>query len=117
MKKKKIIIPQNYLERIPARADSIEWKANSEGMVTLQIENTGWVNRLAQKVFGRPRYSFIHLDEMGSFLWPLLDGQKDITALGVLVDEKFGEKAHPLYERLAQYFRILDSYHFIKWLR
>ncbi len=117
MGKKKIVIPENYLERIPARADSIEWKVSSEGMVTLQIENTGWANRLAQKVFGRPKYSFIHLDEMGSFLWPLLDGQKDITALGILVEEKFGDAAHPLYERLAQYFRILDSYHFIKWLK
>lgn len=117
MKKKKIVIPENYLERIPARPDSIEWKVSGEGMVTLQIENTGWANRLAQKLFGRPKYSFIHLDEMGSFLWPLLDGQKDITALGVLVEEKFGEEAHPLYERLAQYFRILDSYHFIKWLK
>lgn len=117
MKKKKIVFPANYLERIPARAESIEWKVSTEGMVTLQIENTGWANRLAQKVFGRPKYSFIHLDEMGSFLWPLLDGQKDITALGVLVEERFGEEAHPLYERLAQYFRILDSYHFIKWLQ
>lgn len=117
MKKKKIVIPENYLDRIPIRADAIEWKANSEGMVTLQIENTGWVNRIAQAIFGRPKFSYIHLDELGSFVWPLMDGQKDITALGKLVDEKFGEEAHPLYERLAQYFRILDSYHFIQWVQ
>ena len=117
MKKKKIVIPENYLERIPIRADFIEWKISSEGMVTLQIENSGWANRIAQVLFGRPKYSYIHLDELGSFVWPLLDGQKDITALGKLVEEKFGEEAHPLYERLAQYFRILDSYHFIKWVQ
>ncbi len=117
MKKKKIVIPENYLERIPIRADTIEWKVSSEGMVTLQIENSGWANRIAQVLFGRPKYSYIHLDELGSFVWPLLDGQKDITALGKLVEEKFGEEAHPLYERLAQYFRILDSYHFIKWVQ
>ena len=117
MKKKKIVISENYLERIPARADAIEWKVSSEGMVTLQIENSGWANRIAQKIFGRPQYSYIHLDELGSFVWPLMDGQKDIIALGKLVEEKFGEEAHPLYERLAQYFRILDSYHFIKWVQ
>jgi hypothetical protein len=116
MKKKKIIIPENYLDRIPVRSDCVDWKVSSEGMVTLQIENKGWVNRIAQVLFGRPKYSYIHLDELGSFVWPLMDGQKDITALGKLVDEKFGEKAHPLYERLAQYFRILDSYHFIQWV-
>ncbi len=112
---KKNVVSENYLDRIPARAAGIEWKANSEGMVTLEIQNTGWANRLAQIFFGRPKVSHIHLDELGSFVWPLLDGERDITALGKLVDAQFGEKAHPLYERLAQYFRILDSYHFIEW--
>ena len=38
-------------------------------------------------------------------------------ALGVLrrVEERFGQQAHPLYERLARYFQILDSYRFIEW--
>jgi hypothetical protein len=52
---------------------------------------------------------------MGSFVWPLLDGEKDIVALGLLVKEHFGDKAEPLYERLAKYFQILDSYSFIRW--
>lgn len=113
--KKKNLPSENYLERIPARAEAIKWKANSEGMVTLEIENKGWANRLAQLLLGKPRVSYIHLDELGSFVWPLLDGQSDIIALGTRVEEEFGEKAHPLYERLAEYFRILDSYHFIEW--
>ncbi len=112
---KKNVVSENYLDRIPARAAGIEWKSNSEGMVTLEIQNTGWANRLAQLLLGKPKISYIHLDELGSFVWPLLDGERDITALGKLVDAQFGEKAHPLYERLAQYFRILDSYHFIEW--
>ena len=37
MKKKKIIISENYLERIPAHTEGLSWKANSEGMVTLEI--------------------------------------------------------------------------------
>ena len=52
---------------------------------------------------------------MGSFVWPLLDGEKDIVAIGVLVKEHFGEEAEPLYERLAKYFQILDSYSFVEW--
>ncbi len=115
MKKKPIIIPENYLERIPCRPASIPWTTDNAGIVTLEIENAGWANRLAQKLFGRPKTSYIHLDTMGSFVWPLLDGEKSITELGKLVDEHFGEEAHPLYERLARYFQILDSYHFIEW--
>ena len=113
--KKQIVIPKNYLERIPMRPDSLKWRTDSEGTVTLLVKNTGWANWLAQKLFARPETSYIHLDKMGSFLWPLLDGEKNIIELGKLVEEKFGEEAHPLYERLARYFQIMDSYHFLAW--
>lgn len=114
-KKKKIIIPENYLERIPMREESIGWKADEEKIVTLEVENKGWANRLMQLLFFRPKVSYIHLDKFGSFVWHLIDGKTSITEMGRSVEDAFGEEAHPLYERLAQYFRILDSYHLIKW--
>ena len=112
MKKNKIT--ENYLDNKPVRGEHINWSKDDEGMVTLEIENKGLVNKLAQKLLKKPRISYIHLDEMGSFIWPLLDGEKDITALGTDVEEKFGENAHPLYERLAKYVQILESYGFVK---
>ena len=115
MKKKKNIISKNYLEQIPMRPEQLGWKTDDKGMVTLEIENTGVFNRIAQKLFKRPKISYVHLDETGSFVWPILDGEKDIVAIGKLVEEKFGEEAHPLYERLAKYFQILDSYGFVEW--
>lgn len=115
MKKRKEVISMNYLEKIPSRPEHIKWNADENGIVTLDIENTGFMNRMAQKLFRKPKISHIHLDEMGSFVWPLLDGEKNIIELGELVKERFGDKANPLYERLAKYFQILDSYQFIEW--
>ena len=115
MRKKKIVIPENYLLRIPARHSAIEWKTDDDGTITLMIENTGWANWLAQKLLFRPRYSQIHLDKFGSFVWLTMDGEMNITDIGKQVETEFGEDAHPLYERLARYFQILDSYHFISW--
>ena len=117
MKKKQMVISKNYLDKIPARPENIAWSVDQKGIVTLEIENKGWANFLAQKLFKRPKTSYVHLDEMGSFLWPVLDGKLSITELGKKVDEQFGENAHPLYERLARYFQILDSYHFVKWIK
>lgn len=113
--RKSIVLPESYLDRVPCRPTSIVWTTDEEGIVTLEIKNTGWANRIAQKLFGRPRVSFIHLDRMGSFIWPLMDGDKTIIELGTVVDGHFGEDAHPLYERLVRYFQILESYHFIEW--
>lgn len=115
MKKKKEVISQNYLEKIPVRPARIEWSADENGIVTLDIENTGLFNRVAQKLLHKPKVSHIHLDETGSFVWPLIDGEKNIIELGKYVEEHFGEKANPLYERLAKYFQILDSYGFVEW--
>ncbi len=115
MKKKKIIIPQNYLEKIPCRHHELKWNIDEEGKVTLEVENKGWVNRIAQALFKRPKISYIHLDKMGNFIWPILDGKMNIIEIGKLVEAEFGDEAKPLYERLARYFQILDSYHFIEW--
>lgn len=113
MKKKQT--SENYLERRPMRTEGIGWNTDENGLITLEIENTGVMNRIAQKLLKKPKISYVHMEEVGSFVWPLLDGEKDILVLGEAVKEQFGEKAEPLYPRLAKYFQIMDSYHFIQW--
>lgn len=103
---------ENYLDKKPARNEKIPW-SSEDGKVTLEIENKGVWNRLFQKILKKPRISYIHLDEIGSFVWPLSDGEKTISEIGEAVEKQFGDKASPLYERLAEYFRILESYRFI----
>lgn len=112
MKKQKLA--SNFLDKIPTRNPDIGYTVDEKGVITLEIENKGLFNRIAQKIFKKPKISYIHLDEMGSFVWPIINGEKNITEIGEAVDEHFGEKAHPLYERLAKYFQILESYGFVK---
>ncbi len=111
--KKKNLKNENYLEKIPLHKEGLNWSQDDDGNVTLEMENKGAFNKIAQKLLKKPKTSYIHLDEMGSFIWPLIDGEKDIIALGESVEAHFGEKAHPLYERLSQYFKILENYGFI----
>lgn len=112
MKKKS---KENYLEKIPV-LPNLKWTVGEDGIVTLHKENNKFFDKIAQKFFKRPKISYIHLDEHGSFIWQIVDGEKNIIDLGKEVDAHFGEKAHPLYERLAKFFQILDSYGFIKWI-
>lgn len=113
--KKKEVISKNYLEKIPSRYENIQWDADEKGMVTLHIENKGFVKKLTQIILKKPKMSHIHLDETGSFVWSLMDGEKNIIEIGKALESHFGEVANPLYERLAKYFHILDSYGFIEW--
>lgn len=112
--KKKNISTENYLEKIPKREVS-DFSCDSEGIITLEIENTGIANRIAQKLLKKPMVSYIHLDKFGSFVWSKIDDNKSILEIGKDVEEKFGEEANPLYERLAKFFQILQSYNFISF--
>ena len=105
---------ENYLDKKPLRRSGLNWTVEND-IVTLEIENKGVMNRIFQKLLKKPKISYIHLDEMGSFIWPVLDGEKTVFDLGLSVKENFGEKAEPLYDRLCQYIRILESYNFIEF--
>jgi hypothetical protein len=99
MRKKKQSI--NYLDLIPQRAETLRWHTDeATGLITLEVENTGVFNTIAQKVFHKPRTTQVHLDETGSYLWPLIDGQKTVAQLADCMKQQFGEKAEPAHHQV-----------------
>lgn len=104
---------ENYLEKIPTFAPGLNWTKDDGNLVTIHMENRGIMNRLAQKLLGKPKVSQIHLDELGSFVWLLVDEERSLLDMGPFVEEQFGEKAQPVYERLAEFFKMLEQYGWI----
>ncbi len=113
MAKQKKVSIENYLEYIPVKSETINWSSDENGNVTLELENKGLFNKIAQKIFRRPKVTYIHLEEMGSFIWPCINGENNLIVIGEEVKEHFGEKAEPLYERLAKYINMLEKYGFV----
>lgn len=114
-KSKKKTDDRNYLDFVPVYNEKYPFDINEDGSVIIKVENKGVFNKIAQVVFKKPRISQIHLDEMGNFIWPNIDGKRSIYDIAVLVKEHFKEKADPLYPRIVQYFKTLESYGFIKF--
>lgn len=106
----------NYLDLIPRRNEALKWHRDLKERVILEIENTGIMNTIAQRVFNKPRFTKVHLDAQGTFIWPLIDGEKTVADIAALVKEEFGEKAEPLYPRIVKYFQIVESYNFIEFI-
>ena len=114
MKNKKTeVISINYLDMIPTHNEANKSDISDDGKVTIYIENRGIMNRICQILFRKPKVSNVYLDEFGNFLWPLMNGERSVYELGDFVKAEFGEKAEPLYERLAKYMKNLESYSFI----
>ena len=106
----------NYLDYVPAASPRHTWEVEADGSVTIHMVHRGFFPMIAQKLFRRPKVSHIHLDEMGSFVFPLIDGKRTVCDIAELVGEHFGEAANPLYERLAKYMQILRNNGFIYYI-
>ena len=106
---------KNYLDYIPVVSEKHTWDVEDDGSVTIHMVHRGFYAAIAQKLFHRPRVSHIHLDEVGSFIFPYLDGQRTVGDIAALVHEEFGEAAEPLYDRLVQYMKILHNNGFIRY--
>lgn len=57
----------------------------------------------------------VNLDEIGSYLWLLIDGKNTVGQIAQLFKIRFGERVEPLYDRLSHFLRNLEKNSFIKF--
>jgi len=55
----------------------------------------------------------IDLDEIGSFIWLLIDGKKSVNSLINFTSEKFGKKVEPANERVKLFLKQMNDNHLI----
>lgn len=103
---------ENYLDRVPVINDK-KWNLLENGIVEVVIENKGFYNTIAQKVFHKPRFSFIKLDEYGSCVWQAIDGERNVYEIGQILKASHKGAHDKLYERLVTFFGVLENNHYI----
>ena len=115
MKKKKDVRTEiNLLDLIPVR--TIEWSKDEEGKVTLlkpKYKSSFSKKHILPRI-KNPNFK-VKLDEIGSYLWLLFDGEKKVDQIAVLFQQQFGERVEPLYDRLAKFLMNLEKNGFIKF--
>lgn len=106
---------ENYLDYVPAISGRNTWDVK-DGIVTIHMVHRGFFPWVAQTIFKRPRVSHIALDAHGSYIFQQIDGQRNVGELALLMKERFGQEAEPLYDRLVQYMKILRNNEFIYYV-
>jgi hypothetical protein len=106
--------PVNLLHLIPLQ--NIRSEKTAEGFYVLLKPKYRhpWMVKHVLPRLKNPHYK-IKLDDIGSFIWELCDGQKKVEEIAGSLKEKFGEKVEPLYERLGTFFQSLEKNKFIKF--
>ena len=111
--KKRITVPENYLDLVFRPADGLVYQKNGEGLVVLDMENKGFFNTVAQRFFHKPRVSHIALDRYGSTLWSCLDGERSVFEVTEEMKRAFPGEEERMLDRCLHFFRTLEGHHFI----
>ncbi len=94
--------PVNLLDLTPVRL--FEHRLEEDKVIVLIPKyRSRWMSWL-QRRLKRPFY-LLHLDEIGSAFWLACDGQRNISAIGARLKERFGEDIEPVWDRLALFVR------------
>lgn len=90
-------------------SDTIGVEISNDNIVTILEKQDHKVQNFFRKLkFKIPQYKKIELDQFGSTVFLLIDGKRTVKEIGEILDSKYGEKIHPLYERLLLFLNHID---------
>ncbi|WML33587.1 PqqD family protein [Clostridium sp. OS1-26] len=103
----------NIIFKIP---DTLEYEVSKDNIVTILEKQDHKIQKFFRKLkFRIPEYKKITLDEYGSYVFLQIDGKKTVKDIGENLESKYGDKAHPLYERLLLFLNHIDvNCHYIE---
>ena len=87
---KKRKLPPNYMDILFERNPEQKWNQNEDSSVSLEMEHSGFFDRIAQRFFKKPRVSHIALDKYGSAVWLALDGTKTVFDVLNMMNKQSG---------------------------
>ncbi|WP_027631850.1 PqqD family peptide modification chaperone [Clostridium hydrogeniformans] len=99
---------RNMMEFIPIRNQRILWE-DKNSKVILKIPRDSAFEKVMHKIFKRPEVISLELEEIGSEIWKLCNGENNIYNIDNKIKEVFGERIEPSLPRLLNYIKILND--------
>lgn len=97
-------------------SDNLEYEVDEDSTVTILEKQDHKIQKFFRKIkFRIPEYKKITLDEYASYVFLQIDGKKTVKDIGENLEAKYGDKAHPLYERLLLFLNHINvNCHYIE---
>lgn len=111
--RRKIFKSISMLDLTPFR--KIEHSVEADGTITLlypKFKNP----KISRFMLGRKTpYIHMKLDEIGSASWLQIDGKKKVNEIAESLEMQFGEKIHPVHDRLGKFLSQLYNNKYISF--
>lgn len=104
----------NLLDLVPIPI--IGHEVGDAGIVTLLAPRfkSRIMRRLLLPRLKRPFFK-VELDDIGSALWLLCDGERNVKEIALVMQENFEERIEPCYDRMSMFFQQLERARFITY--
>ena len=106
-------LPPNYLDGTPRHDTRHPWQLGEDGLVVVDMEHSGFYDRIAQRLFKRPRVSHISLDRYGSVVWQSMDGENTVGDIVDIMKERFPGEEERMLDRVVTFLATLQRNGFI----
>jgi hypothetical protein len=104
----------NLLDYIPIQ--SVDWEKKEDGTVFVKKPKlkSQFLLRIIRR-FGYGTHYSVHLDDFGSHVWVLCDGNHSVMDIANSLKDTFGDSIEPVYERLGAFVRTLAQQRLIEY--
>jgi hypothetical protein len=99
---------QNFLDFVPLRCIGSECGGDGRTTLLRPKFDRGLLGRWVQPHLSKPFYK-VHLDEIGSCVWELVDGTRTVGEIAGELERQFGERVKPAHERVCLFLRELEK--------
>lgn len=105
-KKRKRGEQRNLLEIKPVR--NLEWEIEPNGLVVLLVPKfrNKYLVKYVLPHLRKPHFR-VKLDEYGSYIWKMLDGNTTVGEVSEKLNVTYGENFDPTYERIGKFITSL----------
>lgn len=106
----------NLLDMIPTRRREAEPRGDGTVDVLVPRYGDGRLGAVLGR-FLKNQPIRLHLDEFGAEVWRLCDGRHSVYEIGQRMEEKFGDRIQPVYERLGLFLHQMKKAGIVDWRR
>ncbi|MDZ7725125.1 MAG: PqqD family protein [candidate division KSB1 bacterium] len=102
---------KNVMTMVPAYNTEFEYADDKVVLLEPKLKSKFLKKHLLPRM-KRSHYK-IHLDDYGTFVWKQIDGNRTVFDIAVQLEEHYGDKVEPVYERLGMFINMLAQRKFI----
>ncbi len=106
--------PEDLSTLVPVRLVHSEQGEHERVTVLESRAAEGWIGKLLAKGL-ESGHNHVKLDEVGSLVWQLCDGEHTVRQIATLIGERFGEDFDPEHVRLAVFLQTMKARGWLAW--